>query len=183
MPTVLDVRSAHRAGLGTFSQFRPFNSFPFFPTCIFLVVDSVSKSCLSSTRPKPAAAPLPSTQKRTRKKLKLEARCNAEQSIINQYPGEQQSNACCRRCCTVSSSAFHTIRTLMPYNQFTSYILLALRIPPGLTVRHAALYSWEQAMNGNRNKSSTTSRIYYTCLLYTSPSPRDQRGSRMPSSA
>ena len=50
---------AHRAGHGTFSQFRPFNSFSFFPTCIFLVVDSVSKSCLSSTRPKPAAAPLP----------------------------------------------------------------------------------------------------------------------------
>ena len=24
---------------------------------------------------------------------------------------------------------------------------------------------------------------YKTCLLYTSPSPRDQRGSRMPSSA
>ena len=24
---------------------------------------------------------------------------------------------------------------------------------------------------------------YYCCLLYTSPSPRDQRGSRMPSSA
>ena len=24
---------------------------------------------------------------------------------------------------------------------------------------------------------------YYGCLLYTSPSPRDQRGSRMPSSA
>ena len=26
-------------------------------------------------------------------------------------------------------------------------------------------------------------RNYYACLLYTSPSPRDQRGSRMPSSA
>ena len=26
-------------------------------------------------------------------------------------------------------------------------------------------------------------RTIYTCLLYTSPSPRDQRGSRMPSSA
>ena len=26
-------------------------------------------------------------------------------------------------------------------------------------------------------------RMIYTCLLYTSPSPRDQRGSRMPSSA
>ena len=25
--------------------------------------------------------------------------------------------------------------------------------------------------------------IHYSCLLYTSPSPRDQRGSRMPSSA
>ena len=28
-----------------------------------------------------------------------------------------------------------------------------------------------------------TSSFNYTCLLYTSPSPRDQRGSRMPSSA
>ena len=27
------------------------------------------------------------------------------------------------------------------------------------------------------------SRVSYLCLLYTSPSPRDQRGSRMPSSA
>ena len=26
-------------------------------------------------------------------------------------------------------------------------------------------------------------RVIHTCLLYTSPSPRDQRGSRMPSSA
>jgi len=31
-----------------------------------------------------------------------------------------------------------------------------------------------------RNKKRPFS---YTCLLYTSPSPRDQRGSRMPSSA
>ena len=28
-----------------------------------------------------------------------------------------------------------------------------------------------------------TSDAYMACLLYTSPSPRDQRGSRMPSSA
>ena len=28
-----------------------------------------------------------------------------------------------------------------------------------------------------------TKQPYYDCLLYTSPSPRDQRGSRMPSSA
>ena len=37
-------------------------------------------------------------------------------------------------------------------------------------------------------ETGDTSKLYYTnacntCLLYTSPSPRDQRGSRMPSSA
>ena len=33
-------------------------------------------------------------------------------------------------------------------------------------------------------KTTTTERIlYYTCLLYTSPSPRDRQKSRMPSSA
>ena len=33
-------------------------------------------------------------------------------------------------------------------------------------------------------KTTTTERIlYYTCLLYTSPSPRDLSTSRMPSSA
>ena len=30
---------------------------------------------------------------------------------------------------------------------------------------------------------STYARQFLSCLLYTSPSPRDQRGSRMPSSA
>ena len=37
-------------------------------------------------------------------------------------------------------------------------------------------YGWER---------SDALELYalYTCLLYTSPSPRDQRGSRMPSSA
>ena len=32
-------------------------------------------------------------------------------------------------------------------------------------------------------KFEETIPIYNSCLLYTSPSPRDQRGSRMPSSA
>ena len=32
-------------------------------------------------------------------------------------------------------------------------------------------------------QSSAQITHYYNCLLYTSPSPRDQRGSRMPSSA
>ena len=34
--------------------------------------------------------------------------------------------------------------------------------------------SWKDTLSGGRNED---------CLLYTSPSPRDQRGSRMPSSA
>ena len=33
------------------------------------------------------------------------------------------------------------------------------------------------------NTSCEVSAVVTTCLLYTSPSPRDQRGSRMPSSA
>ena len=32
-------------------------------------------------------------------------------------------------------------------------------------------------------KTAMPAALLYTCLLYTSPSPRDQRGSRMPSSA
>ena len=32
-------------------------------------------------------------------------------------------------------------------------------------------------------KESKVEGLKYSCLLYTSPSPRDQRGSRMPSSA
>ena len=36
---------------------------------------------------------------------------------------------------------------------------------------------------GFKNTGSTQSGITYLCLLYTSPSPRDKRQSRMPSSA
>ena len=35
----------------------------------------------------------------------------------------------------------------------------------------------------NDGLSQTRPELIKTCLLYTSPSPRDQRGSRMPSSA
>ena len=35
----------------------------------------------------------------------------------------------------------------------------------------------------NKYAEGYPGRRYYGCLLYTSPSPRDQRGSRMPSSA
>ena len=41
----------------------------------------------------------------------------------------------------------------------------------------------EKAKSYDKNKSKKSHPIYGICLLYTSPSPRDQRGSRMPSSA
>ena len=39
------------------------------------------------------------------------------------------------------------------------------------------------ALGDGRNVAGDTSVLVTSCLLYTSPSPRDQRGSRMPSSA
>ena len=43
-------------------------------------------------------------------------------------------------------------------------------------------YQWQSSSDGNSWKD-IGNNISNTCLLYTSPSPRDQRGSRMPSSA
>ena len=42
---------------------------------------------------------------------------------------------------------------------------------------------WMQGGLHGNEPASTESLLYLICLLYTSPSPRDQRGSRMPSSA
>ena len=47
---------------------------------------------------------------------------------------------------------------------------------------HMALKSMRDASFGGGILDSQQSE-FYSCLLYTSPSPRDQRGSRMPSSA
>ena len=40
--------------------------------------------------------------------------------------------------------------------------------------------SWKDKSTGEKKEKTSWHRI---CLLYTSPSPRDQRGSRMPASA
>ena len=40
-----------------------------------------------------------------------------------------------------------------------------------------------EAEAGKTNSDTTLISFIWPCLLYTSPSPRDQRGSRMPSSA
>ena len=43
--------------------------------------------------------------------------------------------------------------------------------------------SWTEVFEGSSSGSTANFEDYNVCLLYTSPSPRDQRGSRMPSSA
>ena len=55
--------------------------------------------------------------------------------------------------------------------------LKATHVPKKATREHRRLIKYRKTLveRINRNKN--------TCLLYTSPSPRDQRGSRMPSSA
>ena len=42
---------------------------------------------------------------------------------------------------------------------------------------------YKKLVQSEASLSSYSYRHLYFCLLYTSPSPRDQRGSRMPSSA
>ena len=50
-----------------------------------------------------------------------------------------------------------------------------------MVCRHGGLII--QRHNEIRELEAEKLRMVCTCLLYTSPSPRDQRGSRMPSSA
>ena len=52
---------------------------------------------------------------------------------------------------------------------------------PGLVLAVLAILT--AAMAGDELTAMFTSAASKVCLLYTSPSPRDQRGSRMPSSA
>ena len=63
-----------------------------------------------------------------------------------------------------------------------------LRTAARLGVKYLTLYAFS-VENWNRPQDEVDTLMKYlarylkSCLLYTSPSPRDQRGSRMPSSA
>ena len=48
----------------------------------------------------------------------------------------------------------------------------------------SCVFEGERVYDGSIFKlEEHTSRLFYSCLLYTSPSPRDRQKSRMPSSA
>ena len=57
--------------------------------------------------------------------------------------------------------------------------LLFFLCVPNLSQLRPEMSAWKSIIKDFHRQSFA----YYSCLLYTSPSPRDQRGSRMPSSA
>ena len=66
----------------------------------------------------------------------------------------------------------------------TGTALASLRVNPDPSLpplTSTSLAEWETERASLISQFET--HMYGTCLLYTSPSPRDQRGSRMPSSA
>ena len=52
-----------------------------------------------------------------------------------------------------------------------------------IALSHHELIKIKVSVGDRDARSAAITQIADTCLLYTSPSPRDQRGSRMPSSA
>ena len=87
-------------------------------------------------------------------------------------------------------------RGWMPYDVLTKALVEGMRIV-GIDFRDGILFVPEVLLAANAMKSGMSilkpllaetgaprlGKLVIGCLLYTSPSPRDQRGSRMPSSA
>ena len=59
--------------------------------------------------------------------------------------------------------------------------ILRMRHTAGVVERIVGVH--EHIQSNKRQSTMSAVRLSKNCLLYTSPSPRDQRGSRMPSSA
>ena len=86
--------------------------------------------------------------------------------------------------CEYKSSRYGTPVPPSPY--FDSYIYQVMRGHQGCHPDEQSRVAALRHFNSNQDRKN--SYFHYNkkgiyCLLYTSPSPRDQRGSRMPSSA
>ena len=76
----------------------------------------------------------------------------------------------------------HSYQDNLDKNNTVNYLYKDVREIVIWEKREAMLFKWLTKLwhqTGLHRKNISS----YTCLLYTSPSPRDQRGSRMPSSA
>ena len=81
-------------------------------------------------------------------------------------------------------SAQNTIMTAIQAAEADAYDYLPKPFDlPDLMKRCAKALSLKRKSNKGSATKVIQSTNMYACLLYTSPSPRDQRGSRMPSSA
>ena len=89
------------------------------------------------------------------------------------------------------------IRTLHKFNAilvFAAVIISSCQQSPNKNDMPGIVISKDDIAEAKAEEITSKDQLYgvwkiskieniYTCLLYTSPSPRDQRGSRMPSSA
>ena len=79
-----------------------------------------------------------------------------------------------------------TDMAFLHYRDAAFQIARAAQVPgetPAWDILLSFAASAEDPISGGRHKVLGSSALNIPCLLYTSPSPRDQRGSRMPSSA
>ena len=101
---------------------------------------------------------------------------------LKQKPTATHSQGLTQRffCRATSMMTRHAIGALLVSLAATENSVFQINVPASL--RKPGGYSHKASLFGRPSYASTTQRLYY-CLLYTSPSPRDKRQSRMPSSA
>ena len=88
--------------------------------------------------------------------------------LFNRFSPAQWKAPCQRRCCRREGTLLLIVLVTVVVLSLSAYTFTTL------------MQTENQATHLMTLRLQTK---YLTCLLYTSPSPRDQRGSRMPSSA
>ena len=101
------------------------------------------------------------------------------------YDEEDELAALQKRVCAGGARAVRPERTMQPWEARLRRLSTVEEAPPQPQVRRKKKTRVGRPRSAADN-SLTAKRlkdVRNRCLLYTSPSPRDQRGSRMPSSA
>ena len=115
---------------------------------------------------------------------------NIDESLISSHDGQTISLANGCVCCSISNDFNQTVINLVNrIEEFDQVLVEASGVSQPDRIMDIARLDPELSPGGIvvlvdaaevQNRSTDP---YINCLLYTSPSPRDQRGSRMPSSA